>query len=57
MYGYARSARVASHEKVVLTGRGLKEAKVREEAEFVIDGTGAGPGKRKEKDRKKRQKM
>ena len=30
--------------KLILTGRGLKEASVREEAEFYIDGTQAGPG-------------
>lgn len=30
--------------KVVLMGRGLKEATVREEAEFIIDGSQAGPG-------------
>ncbi|XP_065926036.1 filamin-A isoform X4 [Magallana gigas] len=29
--------------KVILTGRGLKEAIVREEAEFIIDGSQAGP--------------
>ena len=41
----ARSAaRQVNHEKVVLTGRGLKEARLREEAEFVIDGTEAGAG-------------
>ncbi|XP_021372145.1 filamin-A-like isoform X4 [Mizuhopecten yessoensis] len=33
----------ADANKVILTGRGLKEAKVREEAEFVIDGSQAGP--------------
>ena len=33
-----------NHEKVVLTGRGLKEAVVGQEAEFVIDGMEAGPG-------------
>ncbi len=33
-----------NHEKVVLTGRGLQEARVNQEAEFVIDGTEAGPG-------------
>lgn len=31
--------------KVILTGRGLKEAIVREEGEFIIDGSQAGPGK------------
>ncbi|XP_069103435.1 filamin-A-like isoform X2 [Argopecten irradians] len=34
----------ADANKVILTGRGLKEAKVREEAEFVIDGSQAGSG-------------
>ena len=34
-----------NHEKVVLMGRGLTGAQVHEEAEFVIDGTDAGPGK------------
>ena len=33
-----------NHEKVILTGRGLQEARVNQEAEFVIDGTDAGPG-------------
>ena len=33
-----------NHEKVVLMGRGLTGAQVHEEAEFVIDGTDAGPG-------------
>ena len=33
-----------NHEKVILTGRGLQEARVNQEAEFVIDGTEAGPG-------------
>jgi filamin len=33
-----------NHDKVVLTGHGLREARIREEAEFVIDGTEAGPG-------------
>ena len=42
--GTLRPAAV-NHEKVVLTGRGLKEAIVRQEAEFVIDGTEAGPGR------------
>ncbi|KAK3094337.1 hypothetical protein FSP39_000435 [Pinctada imbricata] len=42
--GYAISAQPDSN-KVILTGRGLKEATVREEAEFVIDGSQAGPGK------------
>ena len=34
-----------NYEKVVLMGRGLTGAQVHEEAEFVIDGTDAGPGK------------
>ncbi|XP_056004557.1 filamin-C-like isoform X2 [Ostrea edulis] len=34
----------ADANKVILTGRGLKEATVREEADFVIDGSQAGPG-------------
>ena len=34
-----------NHERVVLMGRGLTGAQVHEEAEFVIDGTDAGPGK------------
>ncbi|XP_056004558.1 filamin-A-like isoform X3 [Ostrea edulis] len=33
----------ADANKVILTGRGLKEATVREEADFVIDGSQAGP--------------
>ncbi len=33
-----------NHEKVILTGHGLVEARVREEAEFIIDGGEAGPG-------------
>ena len=32
------------HEKVVLTGLGLQEAIVNQQAEFIIDGTEAGPG-------------
>ncbi|XP_023932625.1 filamin-C [Lingula anatina] len=32
------------HTKVTMTGRGLKEAKVGHEAEFVIDGSQAGAG-------------
>ena len=40
-----RSEQHVNHEKVVLTGLGLQEARVREEAEFVVDGTDAGPGK------------
>ncbi len=43
--GIAKGGKPAiNHEKVVLTGRGLQEARVKEEAEFVIDGTDAGPG-------------
>ena len=38
-----------NHEKVVLMGRGLTGAQVHEEAEFVIDGTDAGPGNYPEK--------
>lgn len=33
-----------NHNKVILTGHGLREARLREEAEFIIDGTDAGPG-------------
>ncbi|CAH1244644.1 FLNA [Branchiostoma lanceolatum] len=46
IYGDARASRDAlvSHEKVVVRGRGLREAKVGEEAEFIIDGSEAGPG-------------
>lgn len=43
LLGYAVHGR--QDNKVILTGRGLKEASVREEAEFNIDGTQAGPGK------------
>lgn len=35
----------ADASKVILSGRGLKEATVREEAEFQIDASRAGPGK------------
>ncbi|XP_063426627.1 filamin-B-like isoform X3 [Mytilus trossulus] len=42
LLGYAVHGR--QDNKVILTGRGLKEASVREEAEFNIDGTQAGPG-------------
>ena len=46
LMGVARGGALpVNHEKVVLTGRGLKEAIVRQEAEFVIDGVEAGPGK------------
>nr|KAG5688121.1 hypothetical protein BaRGS_007580 [Batillaria attramentaria] len=41
--GYATSG-VADPSKVILTGRGLKEAIVREEAEFMIDASQAGQG-------------
>lgn len=41
--GYAVPA-FSDANKVILTGRGLKEATVREEAEFIIDGSQAGPG-------------
>ncbi|XP_078312685.1 filamin-C-like isoform X3 [Crassostrea virginica] len=40
--GYAVPA-FSDANKVILTGRGLKEATVREEAEFIIDGSQAGP--------------
>ena len=40
----APMAAAPNHEKVILTGRGLQEARVNQEAEFVIDGTEAGPG-------------
>ena len=44
-HGVCRSLqKQVNHEKVILTGRGLKEARLREDAEFVIDGTEAGPG-------------
>lgn len=42
LLGYA--VHTQQENKVILTGRGLKEATVREEAEFNIDGTQAGPG-------------
>ncbi|CAD5125182.1 DgyrCDS13424 [Dimorphilus gyrociliatus] len=45
--GYALPERHMSAdgiEKVILTGSGLQNARVREEAEFVIDGSQAGPG-------------
>lgn len=41
--GYAVRAH-ADPSKLILTGRGLKEAVVREEAEFLIDGSQAGKG-------------
>ena len=34
----------ADPSKLILTGKGLKEAIVREEAEFMIDGSQAGAG-------------
>ncbi|CAE1275410.1 FLNA [Acanthosepion pharaonis] len=36
---------IHDNSQVTLSGRGLKEAVVREEAEFYIDGSKAGPGK------------
>lgn len=36
---------VADHTKVVLSGRGLKEARVKEEAAFLLDGSQAGSGR------------
>ena len=33
------------HHRVKVTGQGLTEAVVKEEAEFIIDGRTAGPGK------------
>lgn len=42
--GYATTG-AADPSKVILTGRGLKEAIVREEAEFLIDASQAGEGK------------
>jgi filamin len=33
------------HSKVILIGQGLKEARVREESQFTIDGSQSGPGK------------
>ena len=44
-HGFAQDMNRVNFEKVVLSGRGLKEAKVKEEAEFVIDGSQAGPGR------------
>ena len=38
-------APAVNHDKVILTGHGLRESRVKEEAEFVIDGTEAGSGK------------
>lgn len=35
---------IHDNSQVTLSGRGLKEAVVREEAEFYIDGSKAGPG-------------
>lgn len=44
--GYAVSDQTLSNdlEKVILTGKGLKEARVKQEAFFTIDGSAAGPG-------------
>ncbi|KAL3847647.1 hypothetical protein ACJMK2_018549 [Sinanodonta woodiana] len=42
-HGYAVPVAMDAN-KVILTGRGLKEAIIREEAEFVIDGSQAGKG-------------
>lgn len=36
---------IPDHTRVVLRGFGLTGAKVGEEAEFIIDGSEAGPGK------------
>jgi hypothetical protein len=36
---------IPGHDKVILTGLGLQSAKVNQQAEFVIDGTEAGPGR------------
>ena len=45
LQGIARSPTMpVNHERVILTGPGLKEARVRELNEFVVDGTEAGPG-------------
>ena len=41
--GYALPQHVDA-SKIILTGRGLREAVVREEAEFMIDGSQAGQG-------------
>jgi len=38
------SIKSIDHAKVILTGKGLQTAKVKEQAEFVIDGANAGPG-------------
>ncbi|PAA56352.1 hypothetical protein BOX15_Mlig020762g1 [Macrostomum lignano] len=40
----AVAATAADHTKVILSGRGLKEARVNEEAAFLIDGSQAGRG-------------
>ena len=40
----ALPAAAPNHEKVILTGRGLQEARVNQDADFIIDGTEAGPG-------------
>ena len=41
--GYAVPQHVDA-SKIILTGRGLREAVVREESEFMIDGSQAGQG-------------
>ena len=41
--GYAVPQHVDA-SKIILTGRGLREAVVREEADFMIDGSQAGQG-------------
>ncbi|XP_077987433.1 filamin-A-like [Glandiceps talaboti] len=40
----SREVLPVDHSKVVCTGRGLKQGKVHEESDFVIDGSLAGPG-------------
>jgi len=36
---------VQNRDKIILTGQGLTSARVNRQAEFVIDATGASPGK------------
>jgi len=36
---------VPNRDKIILTGHGLDKARVNQQAEFVIDATGASPGK------------
>jgi len=36
---------VPTRDKIILTGHGLTQAKVNQQAEFVIDATDASPGK------------